>query len=125
MTPEQAFDQIRLFLTPDLLKASYRAKQQAGAHHMTGHCFVAAEALYHLMGGKGSGFIPHVGHVDSGTHWWVVGPDGGIWDPTFDQFDHPVDYASGRGTGFGVPGGGPSKRTQELMRRIRRLRPAL
>jgi hypothetical protein len=118
LTPEQAVKSIRSALTPDLLKPSYRALQDAGAHPMTGHCFVASEALFYIMGGKGSGFVPHVGHVNGGTHWWVVGPDGRVWDPTLDQFDAPVEYEKGRGTGFGVPGAGPSKRAQELLRRV-------
>lgn len=118
LTPEQAVKSIRSALTRDLLNAEYRAIQEAGGHPMAGHCFVASEALWHLMGGKGSGFVSHVGRVNGKTHWWVVGPDGRVFDPTFDQFPEPVDYAAGKGTGFGVPGGGPSKRARELLRRV-------
>jgi hypothetical protein len=118
LSPKQAVTSIRSALSRDLLNDEYRAIQDAGGHRMAGHCFVASEALWHLMGGKGSGFVPHVGRVDGKTHWWVVGPDGTVWDPTFDQFAEPVDYSNGHGSGFGVPGGGPSKRARELLRRV-------
>jgi len=38
---------IQAALTPDLLKAQYRGSDIP----YYGHCYVAAEALYHLLGG--------------------------------------------------------------------------
>ena len=50
---------IRKALTPDLLHEPYRSRVQAGhCDPMTGHCYVASEAAYHMLGGKAAGWTP-------------------------------------------------------------------
>ena len=84
---------------------------------MTGHCAVATEALYHLLGGKRAGYVPvsirHHGEV----HWWLRTPTGEVIDLTASQFDDRVPYERGRGRGFQTPGGVPSKRARVVMER--------
>lgn len=112
---------IQAVLTPDLLTPQYRATLRPGDHPVTGHCAVAAEALYHLLGGKKSGLTPMVARIPGGeTHWWLRGPDGEIMDPTAEQFGSrslPAIYASGHGCGFQSPRG-ISKRAEEVIRRM-------
>lgn len=65
-----------------------------------GWCYVASEALYYLMGGKGAGLKPMQGKVGDISHWWLVDTDGNVIDLTADQFDFPWPYEQGVGRGF-------------------------
>jgi len=78
-----------------------------------GHCYVASEALYHMLGGKDAGFKPMNLKHEGAQHWWLVGPDGEVIDATADQFKTPVPYDQGRGRGFLTKQ--PSKRAQKLI----------
>lgn len=127
----QVMCEVTSVLSEDLLSAAELKSHSATAHPTTGHCYVAAEALYHLIGGTDSGFKPTVaklkGPPTSGTHWWLSIPGmNEILDPTAAQFD-PRDldeiYASGRCTGFLTKQ--PSKRAAEVIRRVEALRKRL
>jgi hypothetical protein len=80
-----------LLESPDLLKIRYRWSE----HPIYGHCYVATEALYHLLGGKEEGWSGYVyGFEDEfdwepgeNTHWWLQNEDGRIIDATADQFE--------------------------------------
>lgn len=101
-------------LTPDLLKKEWRKKHEEGAcDPMTGHCYVAAEALFHLLPGSKAQFIRHEG----APHWFVLSPQGEIIDPTASQFKTPVPYDQAKGKGFMTKE--PSARARELMNRIK------
>lgn len=103
-------------LTPDLLKPKYRKKKRRNRY--TGHCYVATEALFHMLGKKRSGFVPQVIRHEGGTHWFLKHSESGtILDLTSRQFRIPVPYHKGRGTGFLTRK--PSKRARILMRRVR------
>jgi hypothetical protein len=64
--------------------------------NLTGHCYIATEALYWLLGAKQSKYRPYVlSHrncpelLDKGeTHWFLMNPDDktDILDPTVEQF---------------------------------------
>ena len=83
---------------------------------MQGHCYVAAEAAYHLLGGREYGWTPCVANLGNNeTHWWLVNEDGTICDPTWDQFPGPFDYSIGKRTGFLTRY--PSKRAQTVIQR--------
>lgn len=108
MSHEELFALIQSALTPDLLKKEFRG----GAHPLSGHCYVASEALFHLIGGKPM-FLRHEGS----PHWWIKGPNGETWDLTAAQFRTPVPY--GRGVSKGFLTRQPSKRAAEVLRRVR------
>ena len=80
-----------------------------------GNCYVTAEALYHLLGGKDSGYVPHTVKHEGAVHWYLVhrkhwpkggwvertyGPIDTVVDPTASQFKTQPNYAKGRGRGF-------------------------
>jgi hypothetical protein len=112
-------------LSPDLLTPKYRkmaAKQGVvfGKPQVFGHCYVAAEAAFHLLGGKSSGFTPHTARDSGGdTHWWLHNKETWeILDPTAGQYSKrelQVLYRKGRACGFLTVK--PSKRAQTLMAR--------
>ena len=114
---------IQSVLTPDLLKREQRAKL-TGIHPTEGHCAVAAEALYHLVGGKQNGWVPVVlprKVLGDNTHWWIEHRASGVRiDPTAEQFGtDPIPYNLGRPCGFMSKPGKPSKRAAEVIRRVR------
>lgn len=101
-----------------------------------GNCYVTAEALYHLLGGKKAGLVPQRLRHEGDTHWYlvkkiVIPPIPGtslkkmkpfqvvvgvVIDPTARQFKTPPDYSKGRGAGFMTRG--PSRRAREMMKRM-------
>ena len=116
--PRRLVRLIQKALTPDLLSPAQRAILR-GAHPTEGHCAVAAEAAYHMLGGKAAGWVPKVlpknvlGHT---THWWIENKvTGERIDPTAEQFPFKVPYEKGRGCGFQCPTGGPSKRAMKVI----------
>jgi 8-oxo-dGTP pyrophosphatase MutT (NUDIX family) len=101
-------------LTNDLRKPKYRESPNP----MTGHCYVASEAMFHLLGGKDSGWVPHNIKHEGDQHWYLKNKTtGAILDPTASQFKTPVPYQHGRGKGFLTKE--PSKRAQELITRVK------
>lgn len=104
---------IRKNLTPDLLDRKYKPQ----FHRMSGHCYVASEVLWHLLGGVSSGWKPMQVRHEETSHWYLQNKETGeILDVTADQFVYPVPYAEGRGRGFLTSK--PSKRALILMERI-------
>jgi hypothetical protein len=99
------FKLIKENLTDDLL-----------AHGHTGHCYVASEAYYHIVG-REDGFQPYQMKVDGVSHWWLRRGNNVI-DITSDQFDYAVNYwhEDARCRGFLTKG--PSKRAQVLIDRV-------
>jgi hypothetical protein len=82
---------------------------------MTGHCYVASEALFHLRGGKAAGYqVCRIRH-EGGTHWFLR-RHGQVEDLTPDQFSTPVPYENATPTGFLTRL--PSRRAQILMERV-------
>jgi hypothetical protein len=85
-----------------------------------GNCYVASEALYHLLGGKAAGWTPIQMRWGGDSHWALRHRSGLILDPTRNQFTKkPTDLdwdIHGRGRGFLTRE--PSRRAAELMTRI-------
>lgn len=103
-------------LSDDLLSPKYRNMKQLGVPATFGHCYVASEAAYHLLGGRESGWTPHfVRHLKQ-PHWFLKHESGFILDLTWNQFKSPIDYSKSRGKGFLTKE--PSKRTKKLIKRI-------
>jgi hypothetical protein len=114
---------IQSVLTPDLRNREWQRRVLPDAHPTTGHCYIAAEAAYHIYG-KRRGFQPHVLRVglehdlEVVTHWYLENKlTGERIDPTAEQFSQPLDYTRGRRCPFLTKE--PSKRTRVLLTRMR------
>ena len=90
-----------------------------------GNCYVAVEALYHLLGGKKSGWTPAYVKYKNDTHWFLCSFPfqvkgelffSSILDPTRRQFKKGVPYYKGKCCGFLTRK--PSKRARLLMNKI-------
>jgi len=130
-------------LSPDLLSPKYAADLLVDAHPTTGHCSVAAESVYFLLGGPTAGLIAMVARDHDGTtHWWLVHkPTGTIIDPTRAQYDTLGDCPPyergipGMACGFMGQrrnpasewgfGRNPGKRAAEVLRRVGAAFPSL
>jgi hypothetical protein len=119
---QQIIRRIKKALTPDLLRGRW---QSQASGRVNGHCYIAAEALYHMLGGKAKGYTPVVlsyktwpAGLDPGeTHWFIVDQHGKVLDPTQEQFDGKIPYGSGKRIGFLTKR--PSKRALVIMRRVK------
>lgn len=111
---QDTIDLARRCLSDDLRNPKYQ-----GNSGMAGYCYVTSEAVYHLCGTNI--LKPCVMWVGEETHWFLYNKITGVYhDPTFDQFNEPLDYTKGRGCGFLTAK--PSKRGLTLIERIMRLR---
>lgn len=101
-------------LSDDLRKPKYKGHE----NNLAGHCYVASEALWHMLGGPESGWVPQTIRHENDTHWYLKHKDTGkILDVTAGQFKTKVPYDKGRGCGFLTKE--PSKRAKELITRIK------
>lgn len=89
-----------------------RAPWKGDNNPLKGHCYVASEAIYHLIPGMRPKFVRHEG----APHWYLVDPRGVVVDATAGQFESPVPYGDGKGKGFLTKK--PSKRAQVLIERV-------
>lgn len=102
-------------LTPELLKPQFRV---GGKHRLFGHCYVASEALFHLVGGHQSDYLPCRVRHEGATHWFLRHKKTRQQiDLTKAQFQTPVPYDRAVGCGFLTHD--PSKRAQVVMARVR------
>ena len=89
-----------------------RTPWKGNANRYAGHCYVASEALHHLIPGMRPQLIRHEGR----SHWFLLDASGSVVDVTASQFHKPVPY--GRAIGKGFLTKGPSKRARVLMERV-------
>lgn len=112
-------DEVWQNLTPDLLKGRWKHQE----HPLDGHCYIATEALYHLLNGERYQpyFASYLDKVGKATHWWLVDKKTGeIFDPTKEQYlPQQPPYNIGRRGGFLTKK--PSKRCKTLLSRIKTL----
>lgn len=109
-------EKVRSVLTDDLLKPQYRDK--VDRKPTSGHCYAASEAIYHMMGGRESGWTPMQVRHEGESHWFLKHQDGTIIDPTADQFDTPIPYGKAVGRGFLTKQ--PSSRAQTIIDRVQK-----
>jgi hypothetical protein len=81
-----------------------------------GNCYVTSEAIYHLLGGKKSGWKPMRMRHENDSHWFLRHSSGVIIDATVAQFKTMPDYSKAVGCGFLTRQ--PSKRAQALMQTL-------
>jgi hypothetical protein len=114
MTVEVLIATLQSALTPALLQARYRVRN--GLNPLHGHCYVASEALFHLLREyfPSLAMKPCRARDEEGiVHWWLVDESGRILDPTAAQYRHDgrePPYQAGRRAGFLTPF--PSKRAR-------------
>lgn len=132
---------VQASLSDDLLSSKWRRIVQGedAASTLSGHCAIAAEALYDLLGGAAAGYTPYVCsyHEKDGrdvysrapqgyeplTHWWLRAPEGGlrgagaVVDPTAAQYPYPFPYQHGQAAGFMAPFP-PSQRARTIIARV-------
>ena len=112
---------VRAALTPDVRQAATEAKIDDGC---TGYCYVASEALWHLLGGPGSPYRPHHVEHEGRSHWYLATDDGEVVDLTACQFTRPAPYADGTRRAFLNPRSAargtvkPSARTRTVIERV-------
>lgn len=80
---------------------------------MRGNCYVASEALFHILGGKDAGWTVMRLKLRKDTHWYLQHRSGVIVDPSVKQFSRRPPYWKGRATGFLTKQ--PSRRARILM----------
>lgn len=117
MTVEVLIATLQSALTPALLQPRYRMRN--GLNPMHGHCYVASEALRHLL----REFFPSLvmkpcrARDEEGiVHWWLVDEVGKILDATADQYRHEgrePPYQAGRRAAFLTSR--PSKRARVVI----------
>jgi hypothetical protein len=108
---------IRSSLTIDLLSPRFREWGVEGKSN--GHCYVASEAVFHMLGGKKAGYKGVTLNFQGYPHWWVVDQFGRVLDPTADQYDVDVPYEKGKGCGFLTRQ--PSKRAAIVIKRAKKI----
>lgn len=112
-------------LGPELLSPDWRAKNLVSGNPLVGHCYVAAEALFHRLGGREAGWqsfmLNHAlwpqGCDEGETHWFLKHRSGMVADPTAGQYEgQPIAYEQGRACGFLTKQ--PSRRAAVVLERI-------
>jgi hypothetical protein len=96
-------------LSDDLRKPRYRGH----ANRLTGHCYIASEAYYHLSTENLQ--VWRVRH-EGDTHWFLKTQKGEIIDLTVKQFTSQPNYSSAVRCGFLTKQ--PSKRARTLMQKL-------
>lgn len=93
-----------------------------------GNCYASSEALYHILGGKRSGWVPMRIRVGANcVHWFLKHRATGlILDPAGRQFNargwyKKPDYSKARGSGFLTKR--PSQRGRAMIQRLTWSRP--
>lgn len=105
---------VRAQLGPQHLRPDFRRARPEEATASWGCCYVAAEAVWHALGGPDSGLRPTFIRHEGAPHWYLVDvATGEPVDPTADQFSSPPDYARGTGKGFLTLA--PSQRAQAIL----------
>jgi hypothetical protein len=94
---------VRKHLSNDLLKPPYQSWHTVGQwswhSKVAGHCYIASEAAFHLLGGKQAGWTPMNIKHEGVSHWFLKHTSGKILDITAKQFSSPVPYQNARGRG--------------------------
>lgn len=93
-----AYEAIR---SPGVLTDDMRKRRYRGDPHPTrGFCYVASEALAHLLGAPKTGWQMRWIHHEGDTHHFLQHKaTGTVLDPTWDQFKEPVNYSEGTPAG--------------------------
>ena len=111
--PKNLVKKVQAALSDDLRRPPWKGS----GNPLAGHCYVASEALYHMLGGKKAGYTPMFIKHEGAPHWFLRGPDGEYIDPTEGQFETPVPHEDGTPKGFLTKQ--PSARAQTVIDRVK------
>lgn len=110
----------RLNSAKKLLTPYWHEKNKKGKIHSIGFCYIATEALFHLIGGEKTNYRPAFYKKGKESHWWLVDNQGKILDPTKDQFKpNKPQYHLGKRIGFQNGYKKPSKKAAILIELIK------
>lgn len=96
----------------------------------TGHCYVMAEVLHHILRERGIHTRAYYVRLDRffdgkrTIHWFLRPQDGSVIDPSaaqFAKYSWEVPYDEGKPSSFRLPRGRLSGRGTELLRRMKQL----
>lgn len=106
------------FLSREWFHKKYEENDPRFVDVTFGHCYLATEVAYHLLGGKEEGWKPYQLNQDGESHWFLKHDSGFLLDITSGQFGGaPINYGGARGKGFLTKA--PSKRAKLLMLKIK------
>lgn len=106
---------VRSSLTADLRSPEFKG----WPGRIGGNCYVASEAVYHMMGPRERKRWSPANMKHRGiSHWFLLREDGAICDPTGDKMPGRLEYDKAKRLGFLTTG--PSARARELIDRARR-----
>lgn len=103
---------IQLCLSDELRRPVYRGNPNP----LAGHCYVASETAWHLLGGMESTWRPKFVQHECEPHWYLENTHGQRLDITASQFTEPVPYGNGVRRGFLTKE--PSRRCQIVLDRV-------
>ena len=112
MTVDETVSAVLDNLSDDLRRHPWKGNPNPVA----GHCYVASEAAFHLLGGKDAGWQPMFIRHEGAPHWFLRSPDGIVVDITAAQFEVTVPYENARRMAFLTKS--PSVRARVLMDNI-------
>lgn len=113
-SPEHISECVIAALTDDLRRPPWRGSPNP----LAGHCYVASEAAWHLLGGLESPWRPAFIKHEGESHWFLKNiVNSNILDITVGQFSTAPDYANGIRKGFLTKKA--SKRAEKVIQTIR------
>ena len=104
---------IKKYLTDDLRKPPWKGHPNP----IAGHCYVASEALYHLLKGQRGKWRPEQLKHEGVSHWYLRHKKTGtVLDLTVSQFKKIPPYHKGKSRGFLTKR--PSKRAAQVISNV-------
>jgi hypothetical protein len=115
-------DSIQNFLIkhPELLQAKWRKICKSDKNKLSGHCALAAEVAYWLLGGKNNGWKQYHMVWEGFSHFFIKNViTGTIVDPTSTQYKKVPNYNLGRGCWINRSGIGPTRRATIVLNELK------
>jgi GNAT superfamily N-acetyltransferase len=97
---DQAMKRIQKFLRKPQAEQFLKPAFANGTHPYSGHCYVASQSLYHMLGGEEAGYSAYQMEHEGVSHWFLRNSKGRILDPTWRQFQTKPDYSQARRSAF-------------------------
>jgi hypothetical protein len=113
---DQLKREVQAALTDELAQDRYRS----GFGRFDGFAYVAAEAYFHLAGGRDAGLRPMQLKYRGKSHWWLVDADGRVIDLVLGPREtSKFPYQRGKCRPFRYTPAGISRRAQTVVERVR------